>query len=125
MLITTDEKIRASVEKHMAGNLVLNDDETEQSIIEEYFSHDKHYNWIIDEDMNGFLCCTEYDDYVVVNFAWHIGRYATLKKMVRMAKELYKLYTVEGKKPMYYSGKTNLYPNHSITIADNVWEFIS
>lgn len=121
--LTTDESIRPSVEANMPGNLIVNDDETEQSIIADYFKHPLHHNWIIDDDINGFLCCTVYDDYVIVNFAWHIGSFGTLKKMVHMAKELYKMYTIAGGKPMYYSGKTNLYPNHSITIADNVWEF--
>ena len=125
MLKTLDSLIRPLVEQHMAGNLIVNDGETEQIIIAEYFQHPMHHNWIIDEEANGFLCVTEYDEYVVVNFAWHIGTFATLKKMVKMAKHLYQIHTVGDNKPMYYSGKTNLYPNHSITIADNVWEFTS
>ena len=125
MLTTTDSHIRPSVEKNMVGNLILDVGETDEIIIAEYFQHPFHYNWIIDDDINGFLCVTEYDDYVAVNFAWHIGTFATLKKMVRMAKHLYQIHTVGDNKPMYYSGKKNLYPNHSITIADNVWQFTS
>ena len=123
-MIAPDSKMRPLVTETMKGNLILNDDETEESIIEEYFNHRDHYNYVTDEDANGFLCVSVYNEYVVVNFAWHIGTFGSQKKMVQLGKQLHYLYTVGHKKPIYYSGKKNLYPNHSITIAHNVWQFI-
>ena len=118
-----DKAMRKIVEATMPGNLIVNEGETEASIIDEYFAHAPHVNYIIDDEVNGYLCVTEHEDYIVVNFAWHIGTFATLKKMVRLAKALHKIYTVKKNKPMYDSGKTNLYANHSICVADNVWQF--
>lgn len=119
-----DKVMRRIINATMPGKLILNDGETEESIINEYFSHPKHKNYIIDDEVNGFLCITEYDDFIVVNFAWHIGSFSTQRKMVRLGKALYKMYTLDKKLPMYYSGKTNLYSNHSIEIDDNTWQFI-
>lgn len=118
-----DKAMRKIVEATMLNNLVLNDGETEVSVIDGYFNHRKHKNYIIDDEVNGYLCVAEYDDFVIVLFAWHIGTFATLKKMVHLAKALHKIYTVKQNKAMYYSGKTNLYANHSISIAENVWQF--
>ena len=76
-MIAPDSKMRPLVTETMNCNLILNDDETEESIIEEYFNHRDHYNYVIDEDANGFLCVSVYNEYVVVNFAWHIGTFGS------------------------------------------------
>jgi len=122
--MVNDKVMRLIVQEVMKGSMLLEDGETEASVIDDYFNHPKHKNYIIDDAINGFLCVTEYDDYAIVNFAWHMGSFATLKKMVRLGKAIYKIYTIDKGIPLYYSGKKNLYANHSEEIAENVWQFI-
>lgn len=111
------------VREKMVGAIKLEDDETYDSVIDDYFNHHNHREWVL-PDNEGFLCVTEYDEYCVVNFAWHIGKRRTAKAMVLLGRDIYKHYTVDKNKPLYYSGSTNLYSNHSISVGDGVWQFV-
>jgi hypothetical protein len=125
MILASDRAMMPIVQDKMKGTMLLSDNETEEGIISEYFKHKEHFNYIIDYDINGFLCLSVHDDVVTISFAWHIGTFTTQKKMVRLGKELYKMYTLDQGKPIYYTGLKNFYPNHSIEIAEDVWEFIA
>lgn len=109
------------VEKYMNNTMYLEDGQTEEQLIENYFNHKPHHNWVVD---NGFLCVEDYKDYVIVVFAWYNKSYSAHKDMVNLGKYLYELYTVKQDKPMYYTGLTNFYRNHSVKISDNLWQFV-
>jgi len=109
------------VQDKMMGNMRLEDGFTEEDEMLMY-KNTNHVNYFIPSG-NGFLCVSIYEEFVVIPFAWHIGKHGTLKEMVRLGKDLYKHYTIERCKPIYYTGLKNLYGHNSVEIAENLWMF--
>lgn len=105
----------------MRGNMLLVDGATDEDEIESYKSS-KHVNYFIPSD-DGFLCLVELDQFVYIPFAWHIGKHETLKEMVKLGKQLYKHYSIDQGKPIYYTGLKNFYGHNSREVMENVWIF--
>lgn len=126
MKSVSDNEIRLLVEEKMSGNMRLEEDETEDQVFEEYFNHSQHTNWVINDDIDGFLCVSEYEDYVIVNFAWYDGSFAARKKMVELGRHIHNYYRNDRYKRVLYSGQKNYYLNHSKEFMSlpNVWELM-
>jgi len=105
----------------MMGNMLLVDGFTEHDEIEIY-KNSEHVNYFIPSG-DGFLCVTIHGTFVVIPFAWHTGKHGTLKEMVRLGKDLYKHYTIDQGKPIFYTGIKNFYGHNSKKVADNLWIF--
>lgn len=119
-LIRDDDYLPFVLDK-MMGNMLLIDGVTEQDEIDMY-KDSEHINYFIPSG-NGFLCVSIYEDFVMIPFAWHIGKHSTLKEMVRLGKDLYKHYTIDQDKPIFYTGLKNLYGHNSRQFVENVWIF--
>lgn len=86
------------------------------------YTTSEHVNYFIPSG-NGFLCVSVSNEFVMIPFAWYDMSYKARKEMIILGKELYKYYTIDQGKPIYYTGLKNFYGNHSEQIAENVWEF--
>lgn len=105
----------------MMGKMRLEPGDTEQDEIRAYKETD-HVNYFIPSG-DGFLCVSHFEGFVMIPFAWHIGKHSTLKEMVQLGKDLYKHYTVNQGMPIYYTGLRNFYTHNSVEVMDNVWIF--
>ena len=120
-MIVRDDSCLEFVAEKMQGTMLLDEGMTEADDIAEYKSYD-HLNAFIDEGQ-GFLCVSIHENFVLVHYAWHEGKRSTLKQMVRLSKDMYKQYTINQGKPMYYTGKNNLYKHHSKELSVGLWVF--
>ena len=125
MRMVSDEEIALYVDEFMRGSMVLLDNETEDDVIEEYFKHTPHENYTVgDNDIDGFICVADYDDYAVIHFAWFNGTYETRKLMVALGYYIYNKYTVRMNKPLFYQGKHNYFGNHCAKYDIGIWQFV-
>lgn len=120
VIIKSDSCLEFVLSK-MRGNLRLKEGVTEEDEMELY-RETNHLNYFI-KSGDGFLCVAIYDEFVTIPFAWHIGKHSTLKEMAQLGKDLYKFYTLKQDKPIYYTGKRNLYKHNSREIKDGIWVF--
>ena len=89
----------------------------------DYYLQTDHSNYFT-EDGKCFICVAVHDTYVSVPYIYSDMTFKHHRELVRFAKCLYKRYTIRDNKPMLYTGVKNYYPNHSVEVYDNVWQFI-
>lgn len=64
------------------------------------------------------------DNHVWVTFLYGDGGIGTHKNLADIGYWLYTFYTIGKNKPVYYTGKTNLYRNNSILVHENIWQLV-
>ena len=116
-----DDECLSLVLNKMMGKMILAEGTTEHDEMELYKQSD-HINYFIPSG-DGFLCVTEYDHHVFIPFAWYDGSFSAHKDMVKLGKELYKYYTINKDKKIYYSGIKNFYGHNSVEVSESIWIF--
>ena len=86
------------------------------------YSMTEHYNYFTD-DLGGLICISIHNGYIGVPYTYSDMRYSIHKELITFAKKLYKRYTIIEERPILYTGLKNFYPNHSVELAKDFWQF--
>lgn len=119
MIKINDEEARVMILDKLTNNinpmLPIEDDVTG-------YMAKPHYNYIV-EGKRGLFCYTVEKKYITVYYVWSDMSVRAHKELIKFAKMLYKRYTIDNNLPILYTGLKNFYPNHSVELADKLWQF--
>ena len=121
MIEICDLEAREWIKEKLEGKTALPEEFTLDDDIDCFMAM-PHECYLV-EGGRGFLFHSIHKGFVIVSYVWSDMSIHAHKELIKFGKKLYKRYTIDNETPIYYSGLINFYPNHSVEVADNLWQF--